>query len=85
LYSKELCNKEHFSNDTKPFPCIILCGICLEEKGKSRYFSCPRAKFFHVYKIHNDKKSEIKQSRIEQEIAELELLSTLNQRGILIK
>ena len=81
LSNKDPPNKDHFSNDTKPFPFVILCAICLEAKGRSRSFYCPREKFYHVYKNHKDETD----SKIQREITELEQLSIINQRGVLIK
>ena len=73
-------NIVHFSKDTKPFPFVLLCGICLENTGKSRFFSCPREKFYHIHGHHKDEPFKLK-----QEIIELEQLSILNQRGVFIK
>lgn len=73
-------NKLHPSNDIKPFPFILLCGICLDNSGHSRYFSNPKAKFYHIHWHHKNEPF-----KLEQELAELEQLSILNQRGIFIK
>lgn len=85
----------HFSKDTKLFPFILLCGICLATTGKSRYFYSSRQKFYHLHlkhtKLENDfQNSESKPRKIHddgfyEELKTLEQLSILNQKGVFIK
>ena len=88
-------NKRHFSLDTTPFPFIICCLICLEDENKSRSFSCPRQKYYHLFEKHVKVKQDFQDpeskpqkeydKRINEELEILEQLSILNHKGVFVK
>lgn len=71
-----------------------MCLICLD-KGKSRFFSSPREKFYHLYSEHMTKKEDFldPESKLRKEYDDgfheelkiLEQLSILNRRGAFAK
>ena len=78
----------HFSKDVKPFPNGVNrgCAKCLNrngvgEKGKSKRFKNPRAKFYHLHLLHQSDKFEY--PTLEDELNKLEQLSIANQRGLI--
>ena len=86
---------QHFSKDCNKFPFFLLCLLCKEDTGRSRYFSTPRSLFFHLYKIHKKSTGEFlvpesesfekNDKRIKTELENLEILSKLNQMGAFVR